>query len=387
LIRISRAFLPFLLLGTLLLTPNIQPAKSEGTIKAVVLDSWGADHSRFTIYPQLNNEWPQYGPVPITIDYSTLKGNNITYYDIALTGADVLIISHAYPGSEHIFTDNEIAAIKQYVEEGHGIIGTYGSLVPENNHKLAELFGMDQNMDYIFYPSGEISTGVFNILDLNHPVFANLPNPFRVPRVSETMYVPSHNWTVEGVTDGTIIALTTDNEAAIVTGANYRSIYFTNQMEEAPAIPDASKRIFYNAIVWAGMPSMTPFQVKVRISPETLNLKSKGKWITVHIELPYNLSAARINPATLLLNDTVPSERHPRSLNKEDLMLKFNRAEVTILILDSVNVSLVTKEMFSSITLTITGKLNDGTPFQGNHIVKISHMPKNVGMGRFLMAK
>lgn len=249
----------FLFLVFLISAFRFLPVGTEQvTVKAVVLDSWGADYSDFTIYPRLNNEWSRYGSIPIVIDYTTLNKEDITYADISLTKADVLIISHAYPKPEYVFTDAEIAAIRQYVEEGHGLIGTYGTLVPENNHKLAELFGMNQSINYIFYPAGEASTGIFNILDAAHPLFASLPNPFNVSAADETIYVPSHDWTIEGTTDGTIVALTTDNEAAIITHATtYKSVYFTNEIEEYNGPYINQSIIFYNAIVWTATTPLT----------------------------------------------------------------------------------------------------------------------------------
>jgi parallel beta-helix repeat protein len=224
---------------------------SPPTIRVAVLDSWGADVYDGTIFPWLNNEWSRYGLASIKIDYTSLNKEGISYGDIVLTKADVLIISHAYSGWD--FTDSEINAIRRYVEEGHGLIGTYGTLIPENNRKLAELFGMNVSTNY-GYPI--LSSGIFNILDVAHPLFASLPNPFIAPTVSETIYVPSHDWTFEGVTDGTILALTTDNEAAIIArSATYRSVYFTNQMEEKEVgMPETSIQAFYNAIVWAASP-------------------------------------------------------------------------------------------------------------------------------------
>jgi len=221
------------------------------TIRVAVLDSWGADVYDGTIFPWLNNEWSRYGLASIEIDYTSLNKEGISYGDIVLTKADVLIISHAYSGWD--FTDSEINAIRRYVEEGHGLIGTYGTLIPENNRKLAELFGMNVSTNY-GYPI--LSSGIFNIPDVAHPLFASLPNPFIAPTVSETMYVPSHDWTFEGVTDGTILALTTDNEAAIIArSATYRSVYFTNQMEEKEVgMPETSIQAFYNAIVWVASP-------------------------------------------------------------------------------------------------------------------------------------
>ena len=48
-------------------------------------------------------------------------------------------------------------------------------------------------------------------------------------------------------------------------------------------------------------------------------------------------------------------------------MVKFDRAQVISYILDNIDI----EERFTTATLTITGKLNDGTPFKGSDTVKI----------------
>jgi len=44
----------------------------------------------------------------------------------------------------------------------------------------------------------------------------------------------------------------------------------------------------------------------VDIAPDTINLKSKGKWITAYIELSENHNVSNINRTTVLLNHTIP---------------------------------------------------------------------------------
>jgi hypothetical protein len=59
-------------------------------------------------------------------------------------------------------------------------------------------------------------------------------------------------------------------------------------------------------------------------------------------------------------NDTIP-----------DLMVKFDRQQVINYIKANVDMSRLYEERFMTITLTVTGKLNDGTPFQGSDTVRI----------------
>jgi hypothetical protein len=54
-----------------------------------------------------------------------------------------------------------------------------------------------------------------------------------------------------------------------------------------------------------------PMQADVTIEPETLNLKSNGKWISAYIELPEGCNVANIDLNTVCL-DTIPAENDPQ---------------------------------------------------------------------------
>lgn len=125
--------------------------------------------------------------------------------------------------------------------------------------------------------------------------------------------------------------------------------------------------------------SPTVISVEVGISPNSLNLRSKGKWIMAFIELPSGYSVSHIIVSSILLNDTVSAQHEPAAISDydndtiPDLMVKFDRTEVISYIFDSVNV----KERFMTVALTVAGKLNDGTRIEGNGAIKIIYiMPK-----------
>jgi len=129
----------------------------------------------------------------------------------------------------------------------------------------------------------------------------------------------------------------------------------------------------------------------VDIKPDTLNLRSRGKWVTGYIELPEGYSVSDINVSTILLNDTIPADiEAPIAIGDydddgiPDLMVKFDRAEVTSYILANVNMTKLFEERFMTITLTITGYLNDGTPFQGGDTNKVIYRTRG-GPGRDIL--
>jgi parallel beta-helix repeat protein len=115
----------------------------------------------------------------------------------------------------------------------------------------------------------------------------------------------------------------------------------------------------------------------IDIDPDTLNLKSKGKWITAYIELPEGYDVNNINVSTITLNGTVPAELRPIAIGDydndsvPDLMAKFNRTKVSQYILSK-------GIIYGNVTLTLSGKLDDGTPFIGSHAIKVSDLVGDV---------
>jgi len=122
------------------------------------------------------------------------------------------------------------------------------------------------------------------------------------------------------------------------------------------------------------------------VCPHVLNLRGREKWITCYIELPEYYNVSDIDVSTTLLNDTIPAEMRPVGIGDynndgiPDLMVKFDRADVISYILANINMTKLYEERFVTVTLTITGYLDDGTPFQGSDTTKIIlRMPRGVG--------
>ncbi len=125
------------------------------------------------------------------------------------------------------------------------------------------------------------------------------------------------------------------------------------------------------------LPSPQVLTATIDFHPHSLNLKSRGKWITAYIELPQGYDVADINVSSIMLNNTVQAKACPTKIRDHDcdkileLMVKFDREEVIQYILSSVNA----KGKFTTVALTLTGKLEDGTPFEGTDNVKIIMPP------------
>jgi len=134
--------------------------------------------------------------------------------------------------------------------------------------------------------------------------------------------------------------------------------------------------------------TLTGTAATIDVDPDTLNLRGQGQWITAYIELPKGYNAGDINASTIMLNDTVPVGPTPIAIGDydndtiPDLMVKFDRAEVISYIRSNVNMTELIEKRFMTITLTINGKLNDETPFQGNDTIKIILPKESMPHGR-----
>jgi hypothetical protein len=122
--------------------------------------------------------------------------------------------------------------------------------------------------------------------------------------------------------------------------------------------------------------ALTPIKVKVCYCPRTLNLKSKGRWITALIKLPNDYQAKDVDISSIMLNGTVPADqKHYTIFDCKDLHLlvvKFNRTAVIELVRNSLKEA-GCKKKSTKVSLTVTGKFLDGLPFQGANKIRVIH--------------
>ncbi|UCF09039.1 MAG: hypothetical protein JSW28_04980 [Thermoplasmata archaeon] len=102
-----------------------------------------------------------------------------------------------------------------------------------------------------------------------------------------------------------------------------------------------------------------PIPATIDIDPDTLNLKSKGRWITCYIDLPEGYDVDEIDISTILLEDTIPAEWG--DVQGTTLMVKFDRGEVE----DYIGAPQ------DAIELWVTGKFYDGTEFKGSDTIRV----------------
>jgi hypothetical protein len=133
------------------------------------------------------------------------------------------------------------------------------------------------------------------------------------------------------------------------------------------------------AVITVEAGQVPPVTVEIDIDPDTLNLKSKGKWITVYVEIS-GADPRDIDPDSVLLNDTLSPENNTKygfvtnesSFIKDndgdgiqERMFKFDRSEVQALVSPAENV-----------TLVVSFRLADGTEHSGSDTIRVIDPPK-----------
>ena len=103
----------------------------------------------------------------------------------------------------------------------------------------------------------------------------------------------------------------------------------------------------------------SPIFAEARILPRTINLASKGKWITCYIWLPEGYNVADIEPNSVLLERQIKAEQLVVNEQEQVAIARFDREGVQPIL------------EVGDINLKITGRLTDGTVFEGTDTIKV----------------
>ena len=102
-----------------------------------------------------------------------------------------------------------------------------------------------------------------------------------------------------------------------------------------------------------------PILAEARILPRTINLKSKGNWITVLLWLPEEYSVADIDHKSIFLEGQIQAGFVLVDEQQQVAMARFSRQDVQPIL------------EVGDINLKITGQLTDGTIFEASDTIKV----------------
>ena len=122
---------------------------------------------------------------------------------------------------------------------------------------------------------------------------------------------------------------------------------------------DGKPRVIAGRIDMGAYEYSLPIQADVRIVPRTINLASSGKWIAALLRLPEDYNAADMDTNSIFLENEIAPDRFSVDEQEQVALARFIRSEVQS-ILD-----------IGEVELTITGRLTDGTVFEGTDTIKV----------------
>jgi hypothetical protein len=111
---------------------------------------------------------------------------------------------------------------------------------------------------------------------------------------------------------------------------------------------------------WEIETALLPVPAGMKVTPQSLNLKSKGKWITVHLKLSEGMTASQVDKTSLLLMGEVPVDKVQKGEGARKLTLKFKRNAVQALLAPGPEVEIY-----------LTGQMKDGTAIAASDMIKV----------------
>ena len=153
---------------------------------------------------------------------------------------------------------------------------------------------------------------------------------------------------------------------------------------------DIMPRLYGNTVVWqhwdgndweimTGKHGLEPPEINVKLTPRTLNLSSKGKWINCKLNFDdVSFDGHDVDISSIMLEDQIIAEKVNVSGNGKTINLKFGRSDIQEIIADMLNNGNGNgngKKV--KVELMVTGMLNDETYFQGFDSISVLDKTKN----------
>lgn len=264
---------------------TIVKARNNPPVQVFILDSWGTDNGVLAPWANLNTNWNLYGSTPVFIDWTTFNKENIQYQELVDMYVDVVFISNSFSGSAgenpvtegHVFTASELTAIKNYVNDGHGLIVTGGTfesmLLPTHAVELGPLMGMNGGVTYM------VTYGVTEMEiqnpGSNHPLFYNIPTNYNTRNGTSLTggfaLTGPEPWDITHLAGASYEALEdisvnpSGPYGAVIPyePGTYNSVYISSFVERLANTND--KQLLYNAMLWARSSVKAPSDLWVEL--------------------------------------------------------------------------------------------------------------------------
>ncbi len=108
---------------------------------------------------------------------------------------------------------------------------------------------------------------------------------------------------------------------------------------------------------------LPPIEARIRIMPRVLNLRSRGNWVLCKITFPAGCNVGDIDRGSILLEGQIEPGRVFVSERLQAAIAMFRRAELSAIL------------QRGRVELLVTGRLTDGTQFEGSDVIRVIDWP------------
>jgi hypothetical protein len=190
------------------------------------------------------------------------------------------------------------------------------------------------------------------------PVNISTSDPFGVSRVWYNVKKKTGDWVYA---ENQTYTIPTDMPGFAV-GEDYHFYAWANN---SLSVEGENSTVYFSVAEAVPLEAVT---VDVRVNPRNLNLKSRGRWITVHITPPPGHEASEIDVNAVEINGEVEADWG----NVEDgvLMVKFDRSAVAGILRPG-----------DEVEITVAGSLTGGNGFGGSDTIRVINPGNGNGEG------
>jgi len=243
----------------------------------------------------------------------------------------------------------EVELVGEHKEEKPETVWCWERLIGGIAYCPVDLSIIDPDDLILNRQGSQIAEGIYQEFDINGDAssddFFAIPEPkdgdYLIEVIPEPGASPTDTYSLEVRANGVRVTLAEDVQVKNIPAKPY--IVRSTETEIIPIIP-----------------------ATIDFDPDTLNLRTEGKWITVYIELPvgHGYDAIDIDVGRTFLEGLL--EVQQSDIQDGVLMVKFDRQDVIAYI--EVVMGIFPPE---DVTLTVMGELTDGTRFEGSDTIRV----------------
>lgn len=228
-------------------------AHASDGVSAVLVDAYSGCSVQYGL-ATLNTDWAKYGPTPLSISTGgTLCAGQFTLNDLEASGADTVVLDAV--ASSFTLTPAEVDALRQYLDEGHTVVGLGDDFLwhKHDDNAVAPLFGLAEQAEWHSTGSyrGAPPNYMLQFKDPAAPVlFRNVPNPYDSAAAGFDEKPTDKRWSKNEMAGASILAFNSSRRVAITffAAGGYNAVYIANDVDYQSSTADL--QFLYNALTY-----------------------------------------------------------------------------------------------------------------------------------------